>query len=103
MPEIKSSAGPKALSQWSLYLVRTASGSLYCGITTDTERRFAEHCASGAKCARALRGRGPLQLVFQQPVGDKSMALKLEYRVKQLSKIQKERLVRGERSLPDSD
>tara|TARA_B100001109_G_scaffold255897_1_gene262731 strand:- start:101905 stop:102216 length:312 start_codon:yes stop_codon:yes gene_type:complete len=87
--------------QWSLYLIRTHSGSLYCGITTDVDRRFAEHAAGGARGARALRGRGPLQLVYRQPVGDKSTALKLEYRVKQWSKQQKEQLVRQERALPD--
>ena len=64
---------------------------LYTGITTDVARRLAQHQAG--KGAKALRGKGELTLAFHCQVGDRSTALKLEYRVKQLSKIQKERLV----------
>ncbi|MAY14540.1 GIY-YIG nuclease family protein [Thalassolituus sp. UBA2009] len=85
---------------WSLYLVRMASGQLYCGISTDVERRFAEHCANGAKTARALRGRGPLALVYQVSVGAHGDALRAEMRVKKLPKAEKEKLVRAERPLP---
>lgn len=85
---------------WSLYLVRMASGQLYCGISTDVERRFAEHCANGAKTARALRGRGPLALVYQTAVGAHGDALRAEMRVKKLPKAEKEKLIRGERPLP---
>lgn len=86
-------------AQWSVYLVRMASGSLYCGISTDVARRFQEHC-SGTKGARALRGKGPLTLVFSQVVGSRSHALKVEYQLKQLPKQEKEKLVMGMRSLP---
>ncbi|TQI78489.1 putative endonuclease [Serratia fonticola] len=76
---------------WHLYMLRMPSGMLYTGITTDVERRMAQHQAG--KGAKALRGKGVLELVFHCPVGDRSTALRLEYRVKQLSKKQKERLV----------
>ncbi|BCU92165.1 hypothetical protein B7R74_00155 [Yersinia pseudotuberculosis] len=76
---------------WHLYLLRTASGMLYTGITTDVVRRLAQHQAG--KGAKALRGKGELTLVFHCEAGDRSTALKLEYRVKQLSKQQKEKLV----------
>ncbi|HAX9716318.1 TPA: GIY-YIG nuclease family protein [Serratia marcescens] len=76
---------------WHLYMLRLPSGMLYTGITTDVARRLAQHQAG--KGAKALRGKGELTLAFHCQVGDRSTALKLEYRVKQLSKIQKERLV----------
>lgn len=76
---------------WHLYMLRLPSGMLYTGITTDVARRLAQHQAG--KGAKALRGKGELTLAFHYQVGDRSTALKLEYRVKQLSKIQKERLV----------
>lgn len=81
---------------WSLYLIRTADGSLYTGVTTDVQRRFAEHENKDQKNkgAKALRGKAPLSLVFNLIVGDRSNALKLEYRVKQLSKSQKEQMIR---------
>ncbi|SLM61791.1 MULTISPECIES: GIY-YIG nuclease family protein [Dickeya] len=78
-------------SIWFLYLLRTEAGALYTGITTDVARRLAQHQAG--KGARALRGKGPLTLVYYCVAGDRSTALKWEYRIKQLSKMQKERLV----------
>jgi len=83
---------------WHLYLVRCGDGSLYTGISTDVERRLAAHRDN--RGARRLRGRGPLELVFCSAVGDRAAALRVEYRVKQLSRRDKERLVRGEASLP---
>nr|WP_228005963.1 GIY-YIG nuclease family protein [Xenorhabdus sp. BG5] len=79
------------VSNWHIYLIRTRDGSLYTGITTNISRRFMQHAAGkGAKC---LRGKDPLTLVYQSQVGNKGVALKMEYRVKKLSKQQKERLV----------
>jgi len=86
--------------QWYLYLVRTASGSLYTGIATDVARRFAEHQAGAPKGARSLRGKGPLTLEFQRPVGDRSRASRLEWQVKRWPRARKELLVAGQISLP---
>ncbi|WP_251120829.1 GIY-YIG nuclease family protein [Escherichia coli] len=79
------------MTPWFLYLIRTADNKLYTGITTDVERRYQQH--QSGKGAKALRGKGELTLVFSAPVGDRSLALRAEYRVKQLTKRQKERLV----------
>ena len=82
------------MTLWSLYLIRTADNSLYTGITTDVARRFMQH--QNGKGAKALRGRGELTLAFSAPVGERSLALRMEYRIKQLTKRQKERLVAGD-------
>ena len=82
--------------RWFLYLVRTADDKLYTGITTDVERRFHQH--QSGKGAKALRGKGELKLAFYGAVGEHSLALRLEYRIKQLTKRQKERLVTGDGS-----
>lgn len=80
--------------QWQLYMLRTANGALYTGITRDVSRRVVQHqCGKGAK---ALRGKGELTLVYHCEAGDHATALRLEYRLKQLSKQQKERLVRDQ-------
>ena len=81
-------------SHWYLYILRTVAGALYTGITTDVSRRLNQH--QTGKGAKALRGKGELTLVFHCRVGDRSDALKLEYRIKQLSKNQKERLVQDQ-------
>ena len=75
------------MKAWHLYLVRCGDDTLYTGIATDVERRFAMHVEG--KGAKYLRGRGPLELAFQTPVGTRSEALKLELRVKALSRQQK--------------
>lgn len=69
--------------RWYLYLIETAGGALYTGITTDVARRLAEHAAG--RGAKALRGRGPLRLVHQQAVGSRGEALRLEAEIKRLS------------------
>lgn len=87
------------MTSWYLYLIRCPDNRLYTGITTDIARRFTAHQAG--KGAKALRGRGALTLVFSQLIGSRSQALRIEYRIKQLTKIQKERLVNQEIPLED--
>jgi putative endonuclease len=77
------------MSEWSIYLLRCADGTLYTGIATDVSRRISEH-EQGKRGAKYLRGRGPFELVFQRVVGDHGVALRLEYHVKQLPRIEKE-------------
>jgi putative endonuclease len=74
-------------------MLRCADGTLYTGIATDVLRRISEH-EQGKRGAKYLRGRGPLELVYQQAVGDRSVATKIENSVKQLSRIEKEDLQR---------
>jgi len=76
------------MSTYSVYLVRCRDGSLYTGIATDVSRRLAEH-EDGARGAKYLRGKGPLTLVFQQEIGDRSLASKIESRIKRLSSVEK--------------
>jgi putative endonuclease len=87
-------------NDWYLYILRTATGMLYTGITTDVARRLQQH--QNGKGAKSLRGKGELRLVFHCVAGDRSLASKLEYQVKRLSKKQKERLVQdGPQSITD--
>ena len=87
------------MADWYLYIIRTAGNSLYTGVSTDVDRRFAEHQSSGPRCARSLRGKGPLELVFRQSVGGRSEALSLEWHVKRWPRHRKDELIRGERDL----
>jgi len=80
---------------WYIYLIRCHDGSLYTGITTDVARRFAEHQQDKGAGAKYLRGRRPLKLVFQKDLGSRSLAQRVESKVKRLSKAKKEELVSG--------
>ncbi|SVE00065.1 uncharacterized protein METZ01_LOCUS452919, partial [marine metagenome] len=81
------------VDKWSVYLVRCGDDSLYAGIALDVERRLQEH-REGKRGAKYLRGRGPLELVVAHEVGDKGLALKVELRMKKLSRKAKEKLTR---------
>ncbi|MCH1510416.1 MAG: GIY-YIG nuclease family protein [Akkermansiaceae bacterium] len=82
-------------SKWFVYVIRCGDLSLYTGITTDVNRRFAEHESQGAKAAKYLRGRLPLTLVYQQEIGSRSEASKVELRIKSLSRKEKLELIKA--------
>ncbi|PKH25858.1 hypothetical protein CIG19_04890 [Enterobacterales bacterium CwR94] len=76
---------------WQLYMVQTAAGALYTGITLDVIRRFRQHQqGTGAK---ALRGKGPLSLQYSSVVGSRAAASRLEYQVKQLTRGKKLQII----------
>ncbi len=87
-----------ATTQFSLYIGLCSDNTYYTGIAVDVNKRMIEH-ASGSRGAKYLRGRGPIKLVYSEIVGDRATALRLEYRIKQLSRAQKEALVDGRESL----
>ncbi len=82
------------MSDWYLYLIRCRDGTLYTGISTDVDRRFAQHQGMGSVGSKYLKGRGPLSLVFQEKLGSRSLSLKVERRVKRMSKARKEKLIK---------
>ena len=79
---------------WSVYLLRCADNSLYCGITIDVQRRFNEHQSMGKKTAKYLRGRGPLILAYTQQIGDRSLASQVEAIIKSLAKSENEQIIK---------
>ncbi|HSO08307.1 MAG TPA: GIY-YIG nuclease family protein [Pelomicrobium sp.] len=81
------------MADWSLYLLRTRANALYAGIATDVRRRFSEHARGTARGAKALRGKGPLLLVYQVRIGERALALAAERRFKALAKRDKEAIV----------
>jgi predicted GIY-YIG superfamily endonuclease len=72
---------------WTVYVVRCADDTLYCGITNDLAARLAAHAAG--KGAKYTRGRGPFELLAQRKCRDKGFALRLEHAVKKLPRVQK--------------
>ncbi len=74
---------------WWVYMIECANGHLYTGCTNDIERRFKEHQANGAKTAKFLRGKGPLQLVYRESVGSQGEALRREIAIKKMTRTKK--------------
>lgn len=80
---------------WWVYMLRCADGSLYTGVTTDTVRRLEEHNGQrGRKGARYTRVRRPVELVWREAGHDRSSALKREYALKRLRRVDKEQLIK---------
>ena len=78
---------------WTVYVARCRDGTLYTGITTDPERRLAEH-NSGTGGAYT-RSRLPLVLIYGEPARDRSSAQRRERVIKRLTRAQKEMLITG--------
>jgi putative endonuclease len=76
---------------WHVYLLRCSDDTFYTGITTDLDRRLAEHNA-GAAGAKYTRARRPVTLAWSEPATDRTDAARREYRVRKLPRTEKERL-----------
>ena len=76
-----------------VYILRCEGGELYTGITTDLERRFAEHASGGPKAARYTRTHPPVRFEATWELPDRSSASALEYRIKRMTRAQKEKLI----------
>ena len=77
-----------------LYIVECADHTLYTGITTDLDRRIAEHNSSklGAKYTSTRR---PVKLVFSKKFKTRSLASKEEFCLKKLKRSQKLELIKN--------
>lgn len=76
---------------WLVYILRCGDGTLYTGITDDMPRRLEQHRTG--KGAKYTRGRTPLTLVYREECPSYSDALKREYRIKQLTRTEKQKMI----------
>ncbi len=74
-----------------VYLLRCADGSLYCGWTSDLERRLAAH--RSGRGSRYTASRLPVSVALAQPMADSRAARREEARIKRLSRSEKLALV----------
>jgi len=82
---------------WFLYLIECADGSLYTGIATDVEARFAKHVSGDG--ARYTRSRKPVAVRASFELSGRAEASRAEYWVKRLTVTRKWALVRGDLDL----
>ncbi|MBO5213527.1 MAG: GIY-YIG nuclease family protein [Clostridia bacterium] len=77
------------------YLLRCTDGSLYTGIASNLFRRMKEHFTKDPKCAKYTRTHPPKELCAAWESHDRAAASRLEYQLKQKTKLQKEILACG--------
>ncbi len=76
-----------------VYMLRCTDNSLYTGFTTDWKRRFEEHREGGHLCAKYTLSHPPLRVERVWQTDDRRGAMRLEYRIKTLTHVQKEWLI----------
>ena len=84
------------MPDWTVYIVESERGTLYTGITTDIQRRFAQH-ASGLG-AKYFRGRRPLEVIYREGGHTRSTAGSRELEIKTLARTEKLSLVASGRN-----
>ena len=74
------------------YILKCKDDSLYTGWTNDLKKRITSHNAGkGAKYTKARR---PVELVYYEEFQTREEAMKREYAIKQLSRQEKEALIK---------
>ncbi|EKE04772.1 MAG: hypothetical protein ACD_20C00004G0001 [uncultured bacterium] len=73
------------------YILLTVNNKLYCGYTDDLDKRFQQHLSG--KASKFTRANKPLKYVYTREYQTKSEAMKEEYRIKKLTRKQKEELI----------
>ena len=76
-----------------IYIIKCSDDSLYTGITNDLHRRMAEHSGRTKKCAKYTRSHKAVSPEAVWTAPDRSLASRLEYAVKHLSKKEKLKLI----------
>lgn len=74
-----------------VYILECVDKSLYTGWTNNLDKRVKTH--SEGKGGKYTRARLPVKLVYFEEYDDKILAQKREYRIKQLTRKQKLKLI----------
>ena len=77
------------------YILRCSDGTFYTGWTNHLDERVRAH--NEGRGAKYTRGRGPVELVYYECLETKEEALRREYAIKQMSRMEKIRLIEQQR------
>lgn len=75
------------MDEWKVYILECKDKTLYTGITNNLQRRILQH--ESGQGAKYTKGRGPFRVIYTESCDDKSMALRREHQIKQLTKQEK--------------
>lgn len=77
------------------YILKCGDGTLYTGWTNDLEKRVAAHNAG--KGAKYTKSRRPVELAYYETFETKEEAMQREYRIKRMTRSEKEHLMEKKR------
>lgn len=72
---------------WCVYILECLDGSYYTGITNNIEKRMNTH--KSGKGSKYVKSKGFGRLRYSKDYPNRSEALKMEYKIKQMSKEEK--------------
>ncbi len=79
-----------------VYILKCNDNTLYTGITNDLNNRIKKH--NNGTASKYTRARLPVKYTFICSVADKSEALKLEIKIKKLTKSKKLELIHSDKN-----
>ena len=77
-----------------VYILRCADDTLYCGWTTELNKRLASH--NSGRGAKYTRSRRPVELIYMEQYEDRHDALSREWHIKRMSREEKQRLCKSQ-------
>ena len=81
-----------------VYILKCSDDTLYTWVTNDLEKRLHQH-NNTSQWAKYTKARRPLEIVYSKTYPNKSKAMKVEYRIKQLRRKQKQDLIQSDMKL----
>lgn len=74
-----------------VYMLKCKDNTLYTGYTNNLAHRLKMHVEG--KGAKYTRGRGPFEVVYTEAFDTKEEAMRKEYQIKQLTRLEKQALI----------
>jgi putative endonuclease len=75
-----------------VYILLCSNDTYYTGYTTDLDKRYAAHLnGTASKYTRSFK---PVKIIQSWEIaGDKSLAMRIEKNIKQLSRVEKDKII----------
>jgi len=73
------------------YILKCKDGTYYTGWTNNLEKRLKDH--NDGKGAKYTKSRRPVELIYHEMFESKEEAMKREYAIKQMTRVEKDKLI----------
>ncbi len=83
----------ESTTEWFVYILECADGTLYTGITNNLERRLEQHGRGVG--SKYTRGRLPVTFLYAENSIDRASAARREAQIKKLSRLEKIGLIKA--------
>ncbi|MFK8048675.1 MAG: GIY-YIG nuclease family protein [Halioglobus sp.] len=82
-------------SEWHVYILECADGTLYTGVARDLDRRLLQHNGEKPGGPKYTSGRRPVSLRWSAGAENRGVAQQREAAIKKLSRAGKQKLIKS--------